>query len=159
MSLYQDYDGQEHSPSGTTLETDIHGKVTGFISITPTSAKTKVTPVKVGGSAYPVAWSQPDGELSELTLVVRKSYLWQWEEGIRAHESIDDPEARLELMGISMTFTLTSAPFDEEGSPLPTRTREFTALYLGNDSGSDRKSSDALECNIFLQQTSPATEK
>jgi len=159
MSLEQNYDGTEHSPSGTTLETDLHGKVTGFISITPPQSKVTRKPVKVGGSAYPVAFGQPDGDLPELTLVVRKSYLWQWEEGIRSALGVGDPNARLELKDVSLTFTLTSAPFDEDGSPLPTRVREFTALYNGNESGSDRKSGDPLEATIHLQQTSPATEK
>lgn len=158
MSLYQEFEGAEHSPSGTTLETDVHGKVAGFISITPPSAKVTIKPVKVGGAAYPVAWSQPDGDLPELTLVVRKSYLWVFEERLRVFAGAN-PGARIELLQIQMTLTLTSAPFDEEGSPLPTRVREFTAIYCGSDSGSDRKSSDPLEAQIFLQQTTPATEK
>lgn len=158
MSLYQDYDGLEHTPSGTTLETTLHGKLTGFISITEPQAKVTYPEVKVGGSAYAVAHGLPSGDLPELTIKVRKSYLKTFEDRIRQELGVDQ-NARIELAGFVLTFKLVSKPFDENGQALPTRMRAFNGIYAGHDGGSDRGSNDALTCNIFIKQSTPATEK
>lgn len=158
MSTNQDYGGREHSSSGTTLKTDIHGKVTGYISISEPEAVVKFAPVKTGGSTYPVAWSEADGDLPELELKVRRTYLKTWEDAIRTAKGFSATD-RIEIAGVVLLFTLVSEAFSDLGAPLPTRTRVFSAKYRGHKAGSDRKSADPLEAVIMLQQTSPAEEK
>lgn len=156
-NTYQEFDGLEHSSANTRLETDIHGKVEGFISITPPTAKVTYPEVKVGGSAYAVAHGMPSGELGELEMVVRKSYLKAWEDKIRAAYQVDE-DVLLELLAVRMACSLISEPYDDNG-PLPTRARNFNVIYCGNNGGSDRNSGDALTCTIFLKQTAPAQER
>lgn len=154
----QEYDGQEHSPSGTRFKTDVHGFFYGFIGISEPQAKVTYPEVKVGGSAYAVAHGQPSGDLPELTLTIRKSSLKTWEDQLRSVKGVAQG-VRLELLGIVLDCSLVSEPFDDEGSPLPTRVRSFSAIYAGHDGGSDRKSNDPLECKVYLKQSSPANEE
>ena len=148
----------EHTSSGTKIFTDTHGRLWGAISIGKSQAKATYSDVKVLGSAYLVAVGQPDGQLGDLEMMVRKSYLKPFEDLIRARLGAS-PLARLELAGFKMQFSVVSAAFDEENrAPLPTVVRTFAALYAGHDGDSDRKNADPMTCTIFLKQVTPATE-
>lgn len=158
MGLNQEYGGKEHSSAATTLETDIHGKLAYFIKIDEIDSQLSVKPVKVGGSARPVAWSQPEGDLPELMITIRKSGLLDFEQKIRQAKGMADG-ADVAVAGVSMHFSLISEPFDpDSGAALPTQVRKFDGIYLGAKSGSDRGSSDPLTVELKVQQTTPGEE-
>lgn len=159
MSLTQTFDDSEHTSSGTTFETDVHGKVPYAISIDEAKAEVEIKEVLCLGSAYPVAWGEADGagKLPKLTLKIRSSSLKIWEDTLRGYFDIDGTD-RLEVASLSMTCSIISAPLDENNAELPTRVTKFKARYLGYGRAVDRGSADPIQIPIYLQQTTPATE-
>ena len=150
------FSGQEHSSANTRLTTDVHGLVEYFISIDPPTNQVKSMPVFVGGSTHEVARSVPSGEgFPQLVMKVRRSGILLWEAALRTKFALA-PNDDLPPLALPLRIQIISAPFDEVGSPLPTVVKTFTARYHGSAGGSDRKSNDPLEEEIYLQQTSPS---
>jgi hypothetical protein len=158
MNLIQEYAGREHTPSGTTFHTDVHGKVGLAVSIDEIKAEVESKPLKVLGSAYPVAWGAPDGDLPKLKLMVACSGVADFEKQLRDYFDLTDPAIQIELAQLPMTCTLVSEAVDGNEDALPTRTTEFTAFYCGHGKAVDRGNNDPIMVPLYLQQTSPARE-
>lgn len=158
MNLIQEYAGREHTPSGTTFHTDVHGKVGLCVSIDEVKAAVDSKPLKVLGSAYPVAWGAPDGELPKLTLKVACSGLKDFEDQLRSYFNLTDPAVQIELAQLPLACTLSSEPVDGNEEALPTSTTTFTAFYCGHGKAVDRGNNDPIMVPLYLQQTSPARE-
>ena len=154
MSDPQEYDN-EHSSANTYLTTNLHGRVKDFISIDPPTNKASSTPIYLPGSMAEVGRSAPVVEnLPLLVMKIRRSGIKAWEERIRDKLGLA-PKADLLALAVALRIQLISEPF-RKGDPLPTVVKTFMARYAGSSGGSDRKSNDPLEEEIYLQQTSPS---
>lgn len=158
MNLIQEYAGREHTPSGTTFHTDVHGKVGLAVSIDEIKAEVESKPLKVLGSAYAVGFGAPEGELPKLKLMVACSGAKPFEDQLRSYFGLTDPAMRIELAQLPLSCTLTSEPVDGNEEALPTSTTTFTAFYCGHGKAVDRGNNDPIMVPLYLQQTSPATE-
>jgi len=157
VSLIQQYDGREHTPSGTTFHTDVHGKVGLLHAISGIKASVESKGVSVLGSAYETHWGAPEGKLPKLTLKLLCSGIGPFEQQLRSYFGLSDPKQRIELAQLPLSCKLVSEPVDENEEALPTVVRAFNAFYLGYDpEGSDRSNNDIIMVSIFLQQTTPA---
>lgn len=155
MGLFQEYGTREHSASGSTFSTDLHGKVGEVVKIDEVGDEVEIKGVKVLGSVFEVGFGQPDGTLPKITLMLRLSGVFDFEDVIRAKASVPDG-VPVSTAGVPLACTLTSEPLDGNEDALPTVVRSFNVIYLGSKHGADRGSNDAIQATISLQLTTPA---
>lgn len=154
MALDQEFDGREHTPSATTISTDVHGKLGKLISSDKMTSVVESKGVKTLGSTWEVAFGAPDGSLQKITLKIRYSGHEDFEDQLRSHFNLDD-ETMLEPLQLPLHFEVTSAPLDGDEDALPTVVKEFNGFYCGGEFGVDRGTNDPMVMELSIQMTSP----
>lgn len=155
MGLYQEFAGREHTPSGTTIETDIHGKVAKFISIGDLGDVVERKGVKTLGNTYESAWGAPDGSLKTVDIKMRMSGLPAFEQALRDAYGVP-AGISLAQRDCKMVITVKHEAIDGDEQALPPVVRQFKCLYLGSESGADRGNNDPIVATLKVQMTTPA---